>query len=247
MPIESECDIFVEALEEFKKTYPYFTFNVIFTMLKVMIKDELTNNLNKFIKLKNNEKYKDLLLGFDLVGDESLVTSDTFTGTLLDFKEKHPEIVYFLHGGENYFESNTNVLVNILAQTPRIGHGINIIKHSYLFNTIKEKNICIESCPLSNQRLNYVDNLQHHPLKVYLNYGLKVCVNSDDNSLFNTTILNDDFYVCGALMNFTLLDFKQVCYNSIVYSCINKDQIEKHLKKWENDWNEYIDKVINFK
>lgn len=44
-----------------------------------------------------------------------------------------------------------NLFDAILLNTSRIGHGFAITKHPVVMEIIKQKNIAIEVCPISNQ------------------------------------------------------------------------------------------------
>ena len=46
-------------------------------------------------------------------------------------------------------------------------------------DTIKERGICIESNPISNQVLEYYYDLRTHPLQTFFNYGIKVTISPD--------------------------------------------------------------------
>ena len=59
---------------------------------------------------------------------------------------------------------------------------------------IRDKKICLEICPVSNQLLRYINDIRLHPIKTFLNFGIKVSISSDDPSLFGCTANNDDFY-----------------------------------------------------
>jgi len=244
--VEKELDVYLEAYEEVKKREPKFQFHIIKLIIRNNTEECIKKNLEKFLELKSNEKYRDILLGYDLVGDELLQKSEEFSHILEEYQKKNPnDLVFYLHAGESNLEENDNVFDNLILGGNRIGHGINLIKHSYLFEEFKKRKICIESCPLSNQILNYTPDLRHHPLKTYLNYGLRVTISSDDNLLFNTSIINEDFYVCGVLMDFTLLDYKQVCYNSIVGSGLDSKIIDDVLKLWELRWETFCSDLAN--
>ena len=41
-----------------------------------------------------------------------------------------------------------------------------------------------------------------------LNYGINICINNDDPTIFNTEGVNYDFFICAACMEFDLFDFK---------------------------------------
>ena len=44
---------------------------------------------------------------------------------------------------------------------------------------VKKKGICIEANPLSNQILQYYEDLRTHPLITFFNRGIKVSISPD--------------------------------------------------------------------
>ena len=45
--------------------------------------------------------------------------------------------------------------------------------------------------------LRYVDDIRMHPLKTFLNYGIKVSISPDDPGIFNLTDVSHDFYMAS--------------------------------------------------
>ena len=48
-------------------------------------------------------------------------------------------------------DTDENLIDAIMLNTTRIGHGYAIVKHPALEKIIKEKDIALEVCPVSNQ------------------------------------------------------------------------------------------------
>lgn len=99
--------------------------------------------------------------------------------------------------------------------TKRIGHGINLSQHSYLLEKIKNDEICLEICPVSNQILKYVDDIRLHPIKTFLNYGVKVSINPDDPGFFGYNGVTMDFFFVTMGTQLDYKDLKLCAYNSI--------------------------------
>lgn len=98
-------------------------------------------------------------------------------------------------GGESLQSiKNTNLFDVILLDTKRIGHGLNLNFHSYLLDVVKQKKICIEISPLSNQILQYVNDIRLHPAKTFLNYGIPITISSDDPGFFGYNGVSYDYY-----------------------------------------------------
>jgi len=80
---------------------------------------------------------------------------------------------------------------------------------------VKEKDICIECSPISNQVLRYVKDIRLHPIKTIHNFGVKVVISPDDPGIFNVKGVTDDFFFLSIGVEFDLKDFKLAIYNSI--------------------------------
>jgi len=102
---------------------------------------------------------------------------------------------FVFHGGESLkYRDNNNLIDIILLGTKRIGHGLNLSKHSYLLDLVREKDICIESCPISNQGLGYYNDLRAHPIRTFINLGIPVSISNDDPSFFGLEGVSFDYY-----------------------------------------------------
>nr|CAD7454028.1 unnamed protein product [Timema tahoe] len=111
-----------------------------------------------------HEAFPDLVVGFDLVGQEDKGKS------LLNFTDKllhlPPGINFFFHAGETNWEGVTdmNLVDAVLLNATRIGHGYALNKHPLVLERVKEKNIGIEVNPISNQIPEGDCELERSPL-----------------------------------------------------------------------------------
>src|SRR5258708_16463702 len=79
----------------------------------------------------------------------------------------------------------------------RIGHGIRCLEAPGLVACLRERQIPLEVCPTSNVCTRQVADIAAHPLPRLLEEGLYVTLNSDDPSMFNTT-LNREYHTVAA-------------------------------------------------
>ena len=68
-------------------------------------------------------------------------------------------------------------------------------------------------CPLSNLRLNVVDDLRDLPIRRYLDAGVVVTVNSDDPAYFGGYV-NDNLHAVAAATGLTARHAYQLAANS---------------------------------
>ncbi|KAK5640479.1 hypothetical protein RI129_011290 [Pyrocoelia pectoralis] len=193
-------------------------------------------------------RYPTILAGFDLVGHEDSGTS------LLKYAWEVKRIAklginFYFHAGETiWYQSDTdyNVIDAILLGSKRIGHALGLTKHPVALEMIKERNIPIEVCPISNQVLLYVDDLRNHPASFLIANGFPIVISYDDPSAWNVTGLSYDFYmtfmaIAGRGADLKLL--KQLSINSILYSSLSLNERKVALKSWEADWDSFIKNI----
>jgi len=93
-----------------------------------------------------------------------------------------------------------------------------------MINFVKENNVLLELCPISNYLTNAIPDLKQHPLKFLMSEGVKVSINSDDPGIFGTTIL-DDYAVLKDMHGFTLEDFQR-CNQMAYDACFIPENIK---------------------
>lgn len=129
------------------------------------------------------------------------------------------------HTDWNGYGSDRNILDAILLNATRIGHGYALYKHPVLMDLVRQRQICLEVCPISNQVLGLVHDMRNHPATVFNVLNVPMVIASDDPGFWGATGLSYDFYY--ALMSFTGVDtglgyVKQLVLNSLrcVHICI---------------------------
>ena len=95
----------------------------------------------------------------------------------------------------------------------RIDHGNRAIEDPTLVSRIERDQIPLTMCPLSNLRLCVVDSLENHPLKRFMDAGVRVTVNSDDPAYFGG-YLNENFERIIRALNLNLADVKGLIAHS---------------------------------
>lgn len=76
-------------------------------------------------------------------------------------------------------------------EVDRIGHGTRAIADPALIDHLRETQIPIELCPLSNVRTGVVPDLAAHPVRAYLDAGLRVSLHTDDPAMFHTRLATE--------------------------------------------------------
>ena len=184
---------------------------------------------------------KDFIIGMDLVNEEDISKplreyADFFTSD----EVRESGLKLFLHAGESLRYDNEEVIDAYLYGASRIGHGINLFRFPELMAKYREKGIAIETSPISNYRLGYVNDFRLHPARIYLQYGIPVVICSDDGLFLSREPLTDDFYAVILSWDLGVAKIKDLCRNAIVCAGLPKDETEALLAKWEKDWNDFV-------
>lgn len=81
----------------------------------------------------------------------------------------------------------------------RIDHGNRCMEDPELIRILKERQIPLTNCPLSNKALCVIQDLAESPVKAQLQAGLLVTVNSDDPAYFGGYIASNYAQLAAAL------------------------------------------------
>jgi len=129
----------------------------------------------------------------------------------------------FFHAGETHDRMRFNLHDSISFDTCRIGHGFQLQLFPYLQEQCKQKDICIEVCPLSNMVLGYTNDLRTHPMNILLCKGVQASINSDDPGLFGYEGVTLDWVYAVGAWQLDLRDIKKLNLNGIKYSSLSQE------------------------
>ncbi len=114
----------------------------------------------------------------------------------------------------------------------RIDHGVRCMEDPKLVARLKEEQVPLTVCPLSNVRLRVFSSLEEHPVKRMLEEGLCVTVNSDDPAYFGGYVA-DNFLAVRDGLGFTLADCRKVAENSFKASFLDEGDKRRLLAELE--------------
>lgn len=236
-------------IEEIQRDHPEFKVKYIFYSHRSASREGIARSLNRALALRAANP--DRLIGFDLVEEEDKThTNLYFINELIEARhtaeDRKITLPLYLHSGESNWAENENVFDAILLDAKRIGHGIALFKHPLLMQIVKEREIAIEVCPISNQVLGYVADLRNHPAALYINSGLPVVVCPDDPAIWKSTF-SHDFYAAFMAWGLDLKCLKQLAMNSLIYSAMDPGEKERALEFWRKKWEAFITWLNEYK
>jgi adenosine deaminase len=129
-----------------------------------------------------------LVRGIDLAGNEVDYPPQRFAAQFARAIEAG--LYTTVHAGEAMGAHSVRNAVSSL-HPHRIGHGVRVVEDSNVVRLLRKQNIALEVCPVSNLRTGVVRDLSRHPLADLVNLGLQITLNTDDPSVFDTTLTNE--------------------------------------------------------
>jgi adenosine deaminase len=111
----------------------------------------------------------------------------------------------------------------------RIDHGVRCVEGPELVRRLREEQVPLTVCPLSNVRLRVFSSLKEHPAKRMLGEGLCVTVNSDDPAYFGGYVA-DNYCAVRDELGFAREEFRAVAENSFRASFLNESKKRKRLE-----------------
>ena len=169
------------------------------------------------------------VVGIDLAGDEKNYPVNNFNELFKSAKDKN--IPFTIHAGEaDDYKSIDNA---IKQKAKRIGHGVRAIENNNTIKLIKENNITLEICPISNIDTKIYESIKDHPIKKLYDENINITISTDNRTVSNTT-LNDTYKILQNTFNFTKEDFIKMNQNAIQASFISDKEKELLLKELIN-------------
>ena len=110
----------------------------------------------------------------------------------------------------------------------RIDHGVRALEDPDLMTELARRKMPLTVCPLSNLRLCVVDDMTAHPLKMMIDRGLVVTVNSDDPAYFGGYV-NDNYYAVRQALALSDEELAMIARNSFGASFLDETTKAKHI------------------
>lgn len=167
--------------------------------------------------------------GVDLAGAEGLYPTKDYKEFFEYAKDKH--IPFTIHAGEAAGADSVKCAIEFGAS--RIGHGVAIRDDEEVYNLVKDKNILLEVCQVSNVKINIIGDITKHPIKRFIDDHLNVCVNSDDMTVLNCKV-RDEYYLLKNEFNVSYEDMIRLNVNAVKSSFMSDEDKIKYIKILES-------------
>jgi aminodeoxyfutalosine deaminase len=147
--------------------------------------------------------------GVGIGGDEAKAPPEIFRDVYARAREAGLRLT--CHAGETAGPESIWGALNIGAE--RLGHALSAWHDPELMAVLAERQVPVELCPTSNVRTGAISTIASHPLRVYLERGLMVTLNSDDPAMFGTS-LNEEYALAQQHFDFSDEHLRELARNS---------------------------------
>jgi adenosine deaminase len=169
--------------------------------------------------------YKDKILGIGLDSDEKGNPPLKFKNVFEKAKKAGFHLTMHCDiDQEDSIEHIRQVLEDIKVE--RIDHGTNIVEDEKLVEYIKEQQIGLTCCPVSNGFV--VDDMKGKEIITLLDKGIKVTINSDDPAYFQSYI-SDDLYALSQKYQLTKAQVVQLVTNAFEIAWLSEDDKQRYI------------------
>ncbi|KAI1121406.1 hypothetical protein F5Y10DRAFT_256420 [Nemania abortiva] len=219
---------------------------VIYCTPRSFNRDAVRKALDECVEMK--KKWPDYIAGFDLVGEEAFAKlhpleffEEDFQNFRVRCKKENIDIPFLFHCGETPDDLEGNLETALKLESKRIGHGYALPEKPQVLKEMRSKNVCVETCPISNMVLGLAERMDEHSVYRLLEENMHCAVSSDNGTLFNSTLSHDFYEVMAGNCKINLFGWKQVARWSIEHSCLSPQERGRMLTEWEMRWQDFVD------
>jgi adenosine deaminase len=146
------------------------------------------------------------VVGFDLAGSEINYPAKAHRPSFQLVIDNN--INCTAHAGESFGPDSIHQAIHKCG-AHRIGHGTRLVESGDLLNYVNDHRIALEVCPSSNIQTRAAASWEKHPVDFYVDYGLRVTINTD-NRLMSDTTVTKELHLCHRHYGWSLDTIKEI-------------------------------------
>jgi aminodeoxyfutalosine deaminase len=152
------------------------------------------------------------VIGFGIGGDEARGPAGLFKEVYRFARQQGLRLT--AHAGETLGPESVWAALELGAE--RIGHGIRSIEDPVLVRHLRDRNTPLEICISSNVATGAVSSLAEHPIRRLYDAGVPLVLNTDDPSMFHTT-LTREYELAERAFGFSEAELRRIAGNGFRY------------------------------
>ena len=213
-----ECGITDGVVETSEDPERRMAVGVICIGVGAMGNEEMTKTVDFY--LRNQDRF----VGFDMAGAEQNVLD--FVSHFERIKNAGGRVTCHasedLHAGK---PENALRAVDALG-AERIGHGIQIVRSDEVMRAIRERDVMLEVSVTSNFLTSAVSSIDTHPARKLWEYGIPLCVNTDDPGIMGVD-LNNEWDIWRENLGFSVQEIDAMQIYALDRSFLPRNEIDR--------------------
>jgi adenosine deaminase len=150
------------------------------------------------------------VVGFDLAGAEAEFSAGDHAEAFAYARRHFLQVT--CHAGEAAGPASIESAL-FDCNASRLGHGVRAGEEPALLDYIRNRGITLEMCPTSNEQTHAVPSYRQHPIKRYLDSGVRVTINTDSRLISGVT-LTDEYARAVNELGMTIADLCRCVLNA---------------------------------
>jgi len=223
LDMEQVTQAVVEGIHQGRNQYPLIV-NLIGIISRTYGPDQGWEELEALLTVQ------DELVGLDLAGDEREFPGKLFTEHIHRGREAGWKIT--IHAGE---EGGPDSIWQALEElgADRIGHGVSAVEDPMLMDYLQEHEVGVECSLTSNYQTQVVPDLSAHPLKTFLEKGIKATINTDDPGISGITLAHE-YQIADSQVGLTSEQILQAQMNAFQVAFFREGEAQQISEKNES-------------
>jgi adenosine deaminase/aminodeoxyfutalosine deaminase len=169
------------------------------------------------------------VVGIGVGGDERRGPAEWFRNAFA--RAKRHGLRLTAHAGETTGPESIEASLDVLG-VERIGHGLSAAQSPDLMRRLAQEKIPIEICLSSNLRTGCCASIEQHPLKRFVDAGMMVTLNTDDPTMFGTS-LEREYQLAQDAFGFSDEQLREFAKNSFRASFLPEERKQEYLSRFK--------------
>ncbi|ROW01891.1 hypothetical protein VMCG_05576 [Cytospora schulzeri] len=206
--------------------------------------------LKECLAMKKDPKIGLYIAGFDVIGPENKPHCLKYFRTRFqqfqqDCENSHVKCPFLFHAGESHEDPDDNLSVAMELGSKRIAHGFCIPDNHRVQTWAKNKQVCVECCPISNEILGLAPFIEDAVVYKLMAKGIPCALASDNPTIFSSNLSYDFYQFMIGDQNFILARWRKLMKDSLTHAVWNSEQ-EKNtvVKNWEGRYIRFLQDII---
>lgn len=124
------------------------------------------------------------------------------------------------HAGEFGPAAHVREAIEVLG-VDRIQHGTHAMGDAAVMDLAAQTGATFDLCPISNVKLRVVEDLKNHPIRRFMEHGIRCTVSTDDPFSFGNTI-EDEYAALSAGLDFTHGELARIANNGFEVALVDE-------------------------